>query len=128
MTTNTSIPERETSTLSLDRVYENESPLSKAIQETAPDIGINPNWLQFPHVFHPKTDSDGDRYITDLNNIIRYYLGDGVVTVAPQQVEREKIISETEREMSIDSVMYEVVHGAGSPFGPSSQFETISRK
>lgn len=98
-----------------------QNPLSVKIERRVEALeGVEADWLEFPDILSPKTDEDGDVYVTDFNHIVRYYPQHDRLTLAPEQIEREKIIDESERQMSLETVMYELVHGSGNPFAAPS--------
>lgn len=89
-------PRKRTGQPSLRRVYNQDSSLVAKIEQLAAEHGINPRFVDFPSVMTVQTNSEGEAYVEDLNNVVRYYLDSGQLQPTEEFTEHVAVVNQNQ--------------------------------
>lgn len=79
-----------------------EASIADRIRMLAPDVGLEPDELDFYSMVSPKYDNDGNRYYTDIDKQVRYYPADGRLEVTRDRIEREIVADINQRALTVE--------------------------
>lgn len=81
----------------LESAFRTESELVRVIKNAAENEGIPREFIEFPDIITAKTDDEGRVFVNDLNNVVRYYLDEGVLTKTEEFSEMETVVSQNQQ-------------------------------
>lgn len=78
-----------------------EAGLADHIRTLAPRVQVDPHELEFPCMLSPQEDENGDLYVTDSDDIVRYYIEDRDLVVTRDRVEKELVAGINQRKLEV---------------------------
>ena len=72
-------------------------PLHEELLAMAESLGVDTRVIEFPKMLSLHTDETGRYYITDLNEVIRYYPDEGVLCTTDDYEDKELVADGTQR-------------------------------
>lgn len=81
-----------------------EAGLADRIRSLAYEANIDPNMLSFPCMLAPQEDEHGRKYVTDNDEMVRYYIESGDLIVTRDRVEKEIVAGINQRELEVDEM------------------------
>ena len=106
-------PTHEGENASFARLMEGDSELHQRIMAEAEEKDIPTDIIDLPVMMTPQHDDEGQMYVTDLNNVIRYYIGSsaagqGQLVPTDDFIQNAQVVQSNERTNSFGNI-YNVV-------------------
>ena len=73
------------------------TPLHEKIMAMAEELNVDTRVVDLPKLMTVQTDKHGDKYISDLNEVVRYYLDDQTLVTTGDYEDKELIADGTQR-------------------------------
>jgi hypothetical protein len=98
-------PSHEDGDVTFRRMMEEPSPLHEEILAKAEEMGVPTHIIDLPAMMTPQYDEQGRMYVSDLNNVIRYYVGmEGQVVPTDEFIENAQMCQSNERTNTLEQV------------------------
>lgn len=78
-----------------------EAGIADRVREKAAELGVNPEFIEFPPIVEPQTDDEGRLYVEDMNNVVRYFLEEGRVEPTSDHTERHIVAGNNQRKLEM---------------------------
>ena len=82
------------------------SPLHEKIMMMAEELDVDTRVVELPRIMSVQTDKHGDKFVSDTNEVVRYYLEDQTLVTTGDYEDKELIADGTQRKNDLRQ-MYE---------------------